>query len=102
MKTECSSTINQDNFQAVFVNTTDKPVRIERMGLFNYRYDESTRKTYVFELVKKYYPHPDAREFATIYVMDFIRVDFIYGTDNTIKYIVDAMNGVGNITEIPE
>jgi hypothetical protein len=83
---------------AVFVNTEDSPSKIVRQGVFKYikRGDE----TFFFELCEVFYPHPEAPENATVQIYRWLEVSIKPGTEETIKYVVDAMKGISKVTEI--
>lgn len=86
-------------FQTVFVNTEDKPVKINRLSSF--QYSISDNKMYVYELCEVFYKHPDAPNDAIVSIYRFLPVEYTKGTESLIKQAIDAHQAISSITTLP-
>jgi hypothetical protein len=90
--------VNTDNMLVCFVNTNQRPRKIERLGVFKYHIVND--KFYLSELCEVWYPHPEAPDEANIQLLDWINVEYTPGTRKLIENAIDAVKDIGAITTL--
>lgn len=90
------STIIKNGLQVCFVNTEQNPVKIERLGIFNYRKTENNSVVFL-ELCKVFYPHPEAPEHAVVSLLSFMEVENPERVKESAVFCIEAMKDLQNI-----
>ena len=84
--------------RTAFVNTDDKPRKINRLGLF--KCSKIGDRKYFYEMCEVYYPHPDAPDDGSVMIFDWIEVNINPGTESIIELTINAMSSIDNITNL--
>jgi hypothetical protein len=83
--------VNTDEFQ---------PTSTKRLGVFQ-KYKRVSDDFYTFfELCEVAYPLPEAPEHMTCKILEWIEIEYDYGTYHTIEQLIDAMAGVDKFSRL--
>lgn len=67
-------TINKENFQAAFVNTSERPIKVEHVCYYTKSGAQNSGKTLqLVEVVKETYSHPDTDELHVTIFNEYVR-----------------------------
>lgn len=93
-------TINKPNFVAVFVNTNEPAKKVKNLHTYKIVPDFNAKKR-VMGLFELTYPHPDAPEYGTVTVTEWLDVDVSQEAIPAFELAINAMQSLSGLVKQP-